>query len=189
MARCYGMLMLAVWINFSLSSDLAPDERERWLFRQRHFPQLFLAGLPVDFLGYAQYPWIHRSFRGLLREGIRQAEPYDCLWQMLNFYSLLVARRRETDRERKRGSSLETMVTSRAVEDTSDSDDWEYISGKGLADLTSTTCPRCGSKLIPLKVVEELDATHVRARFDCPECGERDYRVDHVALVQKQPTR
>src|SRR5262249_1741552 len=67
MARCYGTLMMLVYLDFCLHSEQEPTPEEKWLFRQWHFPQLYLAGLPLDYLGKPQLRWIIRTLHALWR--------------------------------------------------------------------------------------------------------------------------
>jgi hypothetical protein len=115
MARCYGALMLQVYIDFSLHNEHEPTEEERWLFRQRHFPQLYLAGLPLDFLGKPQIRWIIRGLTSHWRNRVVEPERYDVFTELLGIFGVLAHDRREADRERKAGSARGRQVNAEAL--------------------------------------------------------------------------
>ena len=101
MARCYAALMLLVSLDADLNEDLKLTAEERWLFRQWHFPQLYLAGLPLDFLGKAQLRWVIPRLHRLWANRVLEAEQYDVLTDLLGIYGALVLNRREADRREK----------------------------------------------------------------------------------------
>src|SRR5262249_28890313 len=101
MARCYGALMMTVLMDFCLNSQLALTIEEQWLFRQMHLPQLYLAGLPVDFLGKAQLRCIFLALRERWLNLIYEPTAYDSLTDMLGWFGLLIRDRRRADRRRK----------------------------------------------------------------------------------------
>jgi len=100
MARCWGVLMMLAEIDFGLNNEAVPTAQERWLFRQWHFPQIYLGGLPLGFLGRAQLRWIIRKLHELWGQAItdpaRYAEVTDLLW----FFGSSVRRRRAADEKR-----------------------------------------------------------------------------------------
>jgi hypothetical protein len=101
MGRCYGALMLGAQVDLCLHADFSPTEEEKWLFRQMHFPQAYLAGLPLDFLGRAPLRWVLRSLHGLWAGPTWEPEPYDGITRLLGGFGDLVRERRGADRERK----------------------------------------------------------------------------------------
>jgi hypothetical protein len=104
MGRCYGALMLGVLVDLCLHADFSPTEEEKWLFRQMHFPQAYLAGLPLDFLGRAQMRWVLRGLHELWAGPTWEPEPYDGITALLGGYGELVRERRGADRGRKAGA-------------------------------------------------------------------------------------
>jgi hypothetical protein len=95
MARCYGALMLLVYVDFCLHGERDPSPEERWRFRQWHFPQLYLAGLPLDFMEKPQLRWIIRGLRKFWDERVMEPARYDTFTDLLGVYGALVRSRRK----------------------------------------------------------------------------------------------
>jgi hypothetical protein len=145
MARCYGAVMFHVYIDFGLHNKEKPTLEEMWLFRQWHFPQLHLAGLPVDFLSKPQLRWVIRASKNLWNNTVLECDRYDMITELLGIFGHLVRERRDADRRQKaeQGNrnprSLqgdEVTVGFREPEDE-----------EGVRPLSSTNCPDCGSDL------------------------------------------
>jgi len=106
MSRCWGALMLLVYVAFYLEGErqaISEEQRwlERWRFRQLHFPQLYLAGLPLDFLGVPQLRWVFPALQRLWANEIIDPECYDTVTDRLGYLGEVARERRKADRERK----------------------------------------------------------------------------------------
>jgi len=182
-ARCYGALMLRVFLDFCLS-DCRPSEEERWLFRQYHFPQLHLAGLPLDFFGKAQIRWVIRMLKLLWAGPVIEPDRYDFITDLLGVFGGLVRVRREEDRRSKAAPAGKRMTAtdSSILSDVLVSKDDQW--GKGIQPaarkLSSRDCPRCGEQLDLVKV---LDPSRYLVRLRCGGCElEDDFEVEIGAM-------
>jgi len=147
MARCYGALMFLAYIDLCLHSERAPDEGERWLFRQRHFPQVCL-GLPLAFFPRAQLRWIIRLLTRRWREWDAEPASHDRVTDMLGLFGQLVRARRDADRRAKPAGP--SAAPAEVIESVAAAD----VSQAALADdeedgllITSRFCPRCHAPL------------------------------------------
>ena len=192
MARYYGALMLLAFIDFGMNNtDGQPSLFEKWMFRQWHFPQLYLAGLPLDFLDRPQLRWIIHALHELWKKGETSSELYDGLTDLLAFFGLLVRERRQADRNQKPKARLVTVGDQKQLaEGNADLNEVrgiaestgivnEEAAADGPVMLTSKQCPCCGEDLDWPQDSKPLGNGRVRASFFCSNCeGVRTYEVD-----------
>jgi hypothetical protein len=184
LARCYGALMLVAYVDLCLSRECPPTPEERWLFRQYHFPQLYLAGLPLDFLETPQLRWVVPTLHELWGGLVVEPECYDVVTDLLGLYGQLAGSRREADRRRKaaaRGRAVGGRLEQRRPRTNGTGALPGGPEDGDCRPLTSTSCPRCGDRLQPFGsgFVEDLGQSLVRVRLYCPGCDvDRDYVVD-----------
>lgn len=98
MARCFGGLMGAMHMTLCMRGGL-PDftEEERWLFREMHYPQPYLAGLPLAFFPREPVRWIWAAMRTLWNRLEYDGAAYDACTRLLGLFGLLVSERRRED--------------------------------------------------------------------------------------------
>ena len=101
MGRCYGALMLVVWLDFCRDQELRPTTVEKQLFRLMHAPQFYLAGLPLAFFPAGQLRWIAGPLLDCWNREQFESEAYDALSTLLGLYGITAATRREVDRKVK----------------------------------------------------------------------------------------
>jgi hypothetical protein len=183
MARCYGALMWIVHIHFQIRRDPAPSLEERWLFRQWHFPQVYLAGLPLDFLEKPQLRWVIRPLRKLWDALIVEPDAYDRFTRLLGLYGALVRERRVADRNRKRlpqGKGRATVSLHALPQEVAErSQGTHALDQRGPAgELVSTACPGCRSKLQFIRVLD-LQRPLTLVECYCARCDANQvYQVD-----------
>jgi hypothetical protein len=191
MARCYGALMLRVYVDFCLHAEREPTDEERWLFRQRHIPQLYLACLPLDFLGKPQVRWVIRGLTRFWRDLVVEPERYDSFTDLLGLFGLLVRSRREADRRSKeraargRSVSAEAFLLSGPAASTDD-----HLAVEAGLDpirwLSSRNCLDCKDPLQPREVLDATDPSRARVRCYCGRCDkEGDYYIDLGRFTQQ----
>ncbi len=175
MARCYGALMLDIYGHFCLRKDPEPSLEERWLFGQWHLPQLYLAGLPLDFLGRSQIRWVFRKLRKFWYGGVYDPDPYDEVTDLLGLFGTLVQDRREADRAWKKRPPVQYHLTAdpQSPPDEGVEED-TGVQGVGEQEtvraLESRHCPRCGEILQIGEIKDMTDRSRAVVRLDCPEC-------------------
>jgi hypothetical protein len=64
-ARCFGALMLVIWLDFCDDRDLSPTPAKQQLFSQIHRPQFYLGGLPLAFFFPSQLIWFLATARAV----------------------------------------------------------------------------------------------------------------------------
>jgi hypothetical protein len=107
MARCYGVLMLRVYLDFCLHNNEPPTPEEKVRFRQMHFPQGYLSGLPLAFFGRAQLRWIMGALVPLWNSYAADPEEYDLVTELLGISGLVAQERRTADVREKRMKKIE----------------------------------------------------------------------------------
>jgi hypothetical protein len=182
MARCYGALMLVAWLDFCNDRQLQPSLVEQILFRQLHAPQLYLAGLPLDFLGGPQIRWIVRPLLDLWNQEIFEPEAYDRLTDLLGIYGFLAAVRREADRR------LQAERKTKAEKQLGEADEPPSPNRIRRAEpgeirlLTGNKCPTCGNGLSPIQVIDDSPQEWFAAEFYCRVCCAKElYRISRSA--------
>lgn len=173
MARCWGMLMMLAMIDFAMHSDQVPTHEEWWLFRQWHFPQLYLGGLPLDFMGRPQLRWIIPTLHKLWAQGITDPVAYTKVTDLLGLFGASVRNSRDADNQRpptrqeRHGRSADeqrppTARGGRRATAANDSD----VDKKGDKRPSVAVRPRNIDNWdgVPAKSVLSSDA-------ECPECG------------------
>jgi hypothetical protein len=186
MARCYGALMMLVFLSLCLDDELKLTEEERWLFRQWHFPQLYLAGLPLDFLGKPQLRWVIRTWHRLWGDRVFEPERYDVLTDLLGIYGLMVRTRREADRKQKAAPLDEYLVAVPAAKE--DDALWQLERQGPCPQLATLNCPGCGSRLqlSDWAAPDVSDRARSRVWLYCPGCdADREFTInlDELARV------
>ena len=101
MARAYGVVALAVFVDFCSDSLLQPDVTEISLFSQMHRPQFYLASLPLAFFTPAQLCWIAHPLLELWGQEKFDPANYTALTSILDLYGTCASERRRVDRELK----------------------------------------------------------------------------------------
>lgn len=147
MARCYGALMLIVFLDFCVSAEREPSPEERKLFRQMHFPQIILAGLPLDFLNRPQLRWVARTLQDCWCDedfGLKHSQDVS---DLLGVFGVVVRERRHSDRTRK-SNAVEFSMTD------------QHVDTQPEAGLEHRMCPDCDYSL------ELYEAGH----YICPIC-------------------
>jgi hypothetical protein len=178
MARCYGALMLMVFADLCLDGDREPDLEEQWQFRQRHFPQLYLAGLPLDFLAKPQLRWVLQSLTERWRNPRLAPETYDEVTDLLGLYGVLARNRREADRRQKDAAQgRSASVDPSLLEERHADNDAELLAAedeRAPRRLSSPECPACRGPLKNPQFIGRISASLWRVRLYCPGCNEED---------------
>jgi hypothetical protein len=175
-ARCYGALMLVAWLDFANNPQLHPSPAEQVLFRQLHAPQLYLAGLPLAFLGRPQLRWIASPLLDLWNREAFEPNAYDPLTDLLGIYGILAESRRLADRRLKQAKGKPEMQLEAANLLPARDSGAELIDKPPL--LMSTQCSACGNTLRPQGVTDPWPPEWFVAEFYCPGCGvPKLYRV------------
>lgn len=175
MARCYGALMLVVWLDLCLEFKLTTVEEI--LFRQLSFPQLYLGGIPLAFLGRSQLRWIAAPLLNNWRDWSFEPEAYDVLTELLGTYADLVSARRDADRRTKTVPLKDAIdsvaidaINSAATKDTMN-ESFELNEPGKYPELATTLCPKCGGDLRPEEILGSLRDGWLLVDMDCPKCG------------------
>ena len=178
MGYCYGVLMEVV------AEDLEQNgltELEGLIFRVEHCQIDLLAGLPLDFLGRAQFRWIVDKWQDLLLAVVRNypqpggRDASDALLKAtmrLELFAYLLRQRRDADRRTKQTPvrSIDGLIRKPRNEF-----HWDYIRRKGVG---SSTHP----KEIEDAKTERPDAASARTDMPeitpltsefCPVCGSK----------------
>jgi hypothetical protein len=188
MARCYGALMLLAYVDFCLAGEGERDPEEKWLFRQWHLPQLYLAALPLDFLGRSQLRWVILALQRLWWGGVDAPECYDQITDLLGVSGALVRERREADR-RTKAAPARTYTTPAGPEVLSDlAAKGDYLPPDPVRVLSSPDCPVCGEKLqLSDSGTPDLsERSRTRLPLYCPGCDvDREYVVDLDEFLPK----
>jgi hypothetical protein len=188
MSRCYGALMLLVYVDFCLAGEGERGPEEKWLFRQWHFPQLHLAALPLDFLGRPQLRWVILALHRLWWGRVVAPERYDVVTDLLGVYGALVRERREADRRRKADPAHKytTPEGPQVLSDLAAKED--YLPPDPVRVLSSPDCPVCGEKLqLSDSGTPDLsERSRARLPLYCPGCDvDHEYVVDLDELLRK----
>ena len=178
MGYCYGVLMEVV------AEDLEQNgltELEGLIFRVEHCQIDLLAGLPLDFLGRAQFRWIVDKWQDLLLAVVRNypqpggRDASDALLKAttrLELFAYLLRQRRDADRRTKQTPvrSIDGLIRKPRNEF-----HWDYIRRKGVGLSTHP-------KEIEDAKTERPDAASARTDMPeitpltsefCPVCGSK----------------
>ena len=179
MGYCYGVLMEVV------AEDLEQNgltELEGLIFRVEHCQIDLLAGLPLDFLGRAQFRWIVDKWQDLLLAVVRNypqpggRDASDALLKAtkrLELFAFVVRRRRDADRLTKRtpAGSIDKLMWKPPRGEFED----EYIRRKGVRlethskEITATKT-KWHDAVTARTDIREI--THLTSEF-CPDCGSK----------------
>jgi hypothetical protein len=205
-ARCYGALMLTIWIDFCQDQDLRPSLVEQQLFSCMHRPQFYLGGLPLAFFNRPQLGWVIGPLLDLWGRECFIPESYDPLTQLLGLYGATASERRKVDsaiqadkraRGKKRAGSHGVRVgDSDGVLEASGDDSTgtdsvhatrvyrdpaiELDNAEDFPQITSPACPKCGRTLLLLGSPTKTDNRWTLVEVQCERCDEhsRYVRID-----------
>ena len=167
MARCYGSLMLLIWLHLAMDEEMGTDLIEEEIFKRFHLPQMYLGGLPLDFLTPHQLPWIIGPLQQLWSECRFDAESYDPITKLLAVFGVLVRDRRAADRKAKAFKDRpEDSLASPWVEDAE-----HVLNARPFTG--SRDCPTCGRQLALDRVIRSDSSKIVFATL-CERC-EREF--------------
>ena len=177
MGYCYSALMEVV------AEDLEQNgltELEGVIFRVEHCQIDLLAGLPLDFLGRAQFRWIVDKWHDLLVAVVRNhPEPggrdaSDALLgatKRLELFAYLLRERRDADRRTKRGSPRSIHWLTRKPPRNEFRE--EYIRQKSVGPSThlkEIEDPNTEPVHAAIARTDTRSVTYLASPF-CPECG------------------
>jgi hypothetical protein len=194
MGQCYGVLMHMICEALCACSDDQPDDAEIWLFEQRHFPQVYLAGLPLDFLEEPQLALVSPVLDRLWQDQSLDLDGYQGVTNLLGYYGELVRERRTADKNCKsRGRNSAGKGVPRLRFRPSEALD-KYASPEAdrLDDLdadeearplTSPYCPKCQARLQWDSCRDLTNPRAAKVDLYCPQCEKTNlYCVDSEQL-------
>jgi hypothetical protein len=174
MARCFGALMLRVLVDFVLQDQNNPSPEEEWLFQQQHFPQRYLAGLPLDFLPVPQLRCILQGVTPLWRALIMDPAQYDRYAQMLGIYGMFVRARRKADCKRKapiaRGADSLESVAHDAGNRPNREGTQRWSGPTAVRPVSPPSCQECGENLELFDAAPGEGPSGGRATYYCNFC-------------------
>jgi hypothetical protein len=180
MSRNYGALALLMYLHFTTSTEISPSAYERWLFRQAHFPQLYLAGLPLCFFGRSQQRWIAKAVRERWKQPELPVEDYDFITELLGLFGTFVTERRRADRttyvskrEKLSAFTEDEMPTDRPPSKEGIAS--LSLMADGAPRLTSLNCPKCNQRLSPSECLGQISKTDLLVALFCSECDTTDH--------------
>ena len=203
MAHCYGVLMYAIFLDFSSHNDDPPTELEKFWFRLRHCQLDYLGGLPLAFLDRAQLRWIWQNLEGLEYDIYRHTTEvltdeeknwpvrFAQISEFLGILGLLVRFRREADRKTKdlasNRSSKNILWDGPRVRSGSPdgrvNKKQSYPAHGTLNGEYEPQEPGRGQKLVDDRLDGEAAAPRTTTTSElCPECG-RKMQLDRMVKM------
>jgi hypothetical protein len=180
MSRSYGALALLMYLHFTTSTEISPSAYERWLFRQTHFPQLYLAGLPLCFFGRPQQRCIVKAIRERWKQPESPVEDYDLVTELLGLFGTLVSERRRADRATyvSKREKLSAFTEDEMPSDRPPSKEGIAslnLMADGAARLTSLNCPKCNQRLSPSGYLGQISESDMLVALFCRGCDSTDH--------------
>jgi hypothetical protein len=198
MSRCYGMLMYCA--NQALRQHASEERRlrESWVFGQMHRPQVYLAGLPLDFFGPAQFRWIWAPLMELWESAVVDCQRYDFIPALLGIHGTLHRDKRAADRAgkaRRKANGAARVDVNHLPERTAGTPE-EPCDDEVPRRLSSNTCPTCGGPLKDHKLIEGSDSRlatrnrgEVLVELYCGRCDVRRPFVLNAEDVERKLSR
>jgi hypothetical protein len=181
MGYCYGALMEVVAEDLEQNGPRL-TELEGLIFRVEHCQIDLLAGLPLDFLGRAQYRWIVDKWHDLLVAVVRNyplpgghdaSDAVLMATKRLELFAYLLRERRDADRLTKRSParSIDGLIEKPPRDEFRE----KYIRRKGVGPKTHPAeieDARIERPDAAIALADTATATYLTSRF-CPVCGEK----------------
>lgn len=178
MSYCYGVLMEVIAEDLEQSGL---TELEGVIFRIEHCQIDLLAGLPLDFLGRAQYRWFVDKWHDFLVAVVRSFSLPDGghgasnallgATTRLELFAYLLRQRRDADRLTKRTPAGRITRLTRSLP--RDEFHWDYIRQKSVGSSTHPKEIEDAQAEPVHAAIARTDPglpTYLRSRF-CPICG------------------